>query len=555
MQIIFFFISILISIYINLMVFRNQYTPVLIYWWILSIIFILASVLYQKKSFHIKIRFSIKNLIIILAILLPSIIRITNYNLSRIHGDDLITAYFSATENFAKINFFSGIPSDKGQWVAQFPTMFFALQKIFFLCFGEGVLSVKLSVIPYVLIISLMLFLIIREIFNAKTAIITVILYAFLPISLYHETLGLHFVSSTAPFMIFFYFAILQWKKNRPVYSVLTGLFCGFCYLFYNTSFIAFPLMLILYFLQLINVRKLSVIGNFGLAIVTFLIVLSPYLTYALKYNNYFFSRTSQVSLLSGSWSGIKDKIARGESSTLNEIKESLTISLKSFYQDGIGGHGGYDFGHLAFFEKYSLYLFIAGAIIGIFLIFTNFEVLFIYLTILFCFSAMVFSTPPPAYHRLSLSFPFLSMILSIPFYILLSLNKTNRLIRYIVCVIFIFIYMYFNQQYFLKSIKGEEYHESLRISDYINKNFPGRNIYVASYPGFGFDKVYYFSQGKNAKSITTGYHDGFITTFNPNEKYVYAIIFPEDFNDKFQQLDPNGKIINISKGYSLFVN
>jgi hypothetical protein len=92
-------------------------------------------------------------------------------------------------------------------------------------------------------------------------------------------------------------------------------------------------------------------------------------------------------------------------------------------------------------------------------------------------------------------------------------------------------------------------------ISDYINKYYPGRNIYVASYPGFGFEKVYYFSKGKNAKSIQTGYHDSFLEHFNSNEKYVYAVIFPNDFCPKFASKDKNGKIINISKGYCLFVN
>lgn len=41
----------------------------------------------------------------------------------------------------------------------------------------------------------------------------------------------------------------------------------------------------------------------------------------------------------------------------------------------------------------------------------------------------------------------------------------------------------------------------------------------------------------------------------HPNEKYVYAIIFPQDFEEKFAQLDANGRIIHISKGYSLFAN
>ena len=222
MQIIFFIISILVSIYINLMVFQDKYSPVLIYWWLLSIIFMIIFSVFRRriKINFLNRKFSKKYFFLFLIILLPAIIRIMNYIPNRFHGDDLMTAYFSATHDFTKINFFSGIPQDKVQWVSQFPTMFFALQRIFFIFFGETLLSVKLSVIPYVIVISLMLFLIVRAILNIKTAVIAVVLYAFFAVSIYHETTGLHFISSTAVFMVFFYFAILQWKNNNSLFGM-----------------------------------------------------------------------------------------------------------------------------------------------------------------------------------------------------------------------------------------------------------------------------------------------------------------------------------------------
>ncbi len=556
MKIIIYLLSIIITLCISFAVSTGKYSPVLIYWWILSIVILPLGVLTGKKN-ALKLPSGFVNkkyLLIFLIILLPSIVRIVNFNLNRIHGDDMLTAYFSATENFSKIIFFSGIPSDKTQWQSQFPAPFFALQKFFFLIFGENLLTVKLSVIPYILIVSAALFYIAGKSIPKKIALIAVILYGFLAISLYFDTLGLIFISGTAIYCLFIAALIYGIGKRNDFSSVLTGISCGFCYLFYMTSFIALPVMAIVYFFQFLKYKKSTVIKNFAWALIGFLVVLGPFLTYAFRFDNYFTSRTNQVSLLTGSWSGARERIQKGES-PLIPLKENALNTLKSFYQNDIGGAGGFDFAHQAIFDKFTLILFILGLLIGSTMLFNNLIIFVLFLTIFLSLATVILAVPPPGYHRLTLAFPFISVICALPFATLFKLTKNFKILGYGLIIIFLLIYCFNNEKYFLKSVEKESYNESVMISDYINKNFPGRHIYVAAYPGFGFDKVYYFSQGKNAKSITTGYHDGFITTFNPNEKYVYAIIFPEDFNDKFQQLDPNGKIINISKGYSLFAN
>lgn len=546
-------ISIIISIYADSSIIANNYSPVLIYWWLASIIIFLLAFGRNIKSIHFQIKPVKKKMLLILLLSLPALIRISNYNLSRIHGDDLITAYFSATEKFSGINFFGGIPTDKAQWVSQFPTPFFVLQKFFFMIFGENLLAIKLSVVPYILIVSVMLFLIVKHIFNIKTALVSLILYSFFPISLYLETLGLHFISSTAVFMVFFYFILLNFRQNSRFLAVLTGISCGFCYLFYNTSFIAFPLTLFIFAIQIIKLRKISVITNLIIALIGFSIVMGPYIGYITKHGNYFTSRMEQVSLLTGSWSNAKNRITKGEKTTLI-IKENLLLSVRSLYQNGIGGHGGYTFANLAFLEKYSLYIFLIGLGLSLSL-FKKIEILFIYLILALSFFMMALSTPPPAYHRLALSFPFLVIILSIPFYILFSSKRTSYKIRYFLIFIFILIYVFTSQRYFLMSVSQESNNANLKLASYVNKNFPDRNLRIASFPGFHFEKIYYFSEMKNAITVGTRYHQGYLDNFNPDEKYVYVIIFPNDFNSKFQEKDPNGKIFKFDDYFSLFVN
>jgi len=560
MNIIGLIISILLSLYIDARVFLNSYSPILIFWWIVSIvILLLPSFVGTRNKIRLpKLCFSKKTIFISLVIILPVLVRILNFDPARIHQDDLITAYFSATHDFLKINFFSGIPQDKVQWVAQFATPFFALQKIFFFIFGESLLSIKLSIMPYVFIISFVLFLIVKEIFDEKTAIISVILYSFFPISVYLETIGLHFISSPAAFIVFFYFAILNLKKNTVIYSLLSGISAGFCYLFYITSYIAFPMLIIFFFIQILRITKLSVVRNFFLSIIAFLIVLGPYLTYARTFNNYFTSRTEQVSLLSGSWPGGRERIEKGESPFL-VMKENLIVSVKSLYLDGVGGHGGYTFGQLALFERFSLFLFVVGSILTLLLLSRKVELLLIIIAILASWATLVLSNPPPAYQRFNVAFPFITIIFSLPFFLLLSLKRISSVFRYLTIIFLLMVYILNNQKYFLKSTEKENYHIALNVSSYINNNFPNRNVYVASYPGFAFEKMYYFAPNKAAKKIETNFHDYFLKNFNPNEKYVYVIIFPENYVQKFIDLDPNGRIIKFTYTndifYTLFVN
>lgn len=561
--------SLAINILITIRLFQSNYSHLLILLWILSILLFLISTVEPIKLKTDNLHLSKRLILYLTVIILPSMVRIANFNLDRIHGDDLITAYFSAHYNFDNINFFSAIPQDKGQWVSQFPTIFFILQKIFFLVFGESLLSVKFSIIPYVLLVSLMLFLITKAIFETKTALITLILYAFFAISLYHETLGLHFIASTAVFLVFFYLVLINFKQNKPSLSRQAGIFCGLCYLFYSSSYVAFPLLVLISIIQFLWYKKLSIIYNFILAVVGFLIVLGPFLIYTHKDNNYFLQRINQVSLLTGSWSGAPERIKKGEKPLLI-VKENLVIAIKSFYQNGIGGHGGYEFGRLALLEKFNLYLFIAGLMLGLLLLWRKIELLLVFLIIVISFvTGIVLTIPPPAYHRFSLAFPFLVLITTLPFHLFLSIKKTKTLpsartlipaelsnrIKYVIIIVFLTIYIFNNQIYFQQSVKNENNNELLKLSKYINRNFPHRNVYVASFPSFAFEKIFYFSPGKTVNEIQTDYHDTFLKMFNPAEKYVYVIIFPDAFGKKFAQLDKNGRLINFSEYTSLFVN
>jgi hypothetical protein len=58
------------------------------------------------------------------------------------------------------------------------------------------------------------LYAIARELLDERAAVLSVVLYAFFGPSVYLETLGLHFVSSTAVFLAFFYFSLRELREG-----------------------------------------------------------------------------------------------------------------------------------------------------------------------------------------------------------------------------------------------------------------------------------------------------------------------------------------------------
>lgn len=553
-------LAILLNFFASYKVFRDLQSPFIVFAWLVSLILLVVSQFPRKLKEKIKKRekpkFKVagKIIIISLLVLLPSIVRVSDFNLNRLHGDDLLSAYFSANYNLKKDNFFGPVPKIRGEWVCQFPSPYFVFQKMFFLIFKENSLTVKLSIIPYILIVSIMLFLITKKILNEETAIISIFLYSFFSASLYLETLGLHFISSTAIFLIFFYFLISNPENNFS--SVLAGIACGSCYLFYTSSYIALPFLFLFYLVQLISRKKIQILKNLFLAILGFSLTLGPFLTYIYKTKDFYFSgRFDQVNLLSGTWSGEKDKLKEGKT-VPQIIEKNLKISVESFYKDGLGGHGGYDFNHLALFEKFSLAIFILGTILSLFLFLKVPALFWVWSTILVSFLAgMVLTIPPPPFHRFSTAFPFLILILSLPFYLVLKLKRIKYWLLFLIIIPVVFIYSLNNQRYFYKMTAKENDNANVRLTNFIITNYPDRNIYIAAFPGYNFERLFYFLKGNSNQKIFTEYHNHFLTNFNPKEKYIYVMIFPGYFEEKFQALDPKGKIIKFSNDYSLFAN
>jgi hypothetical protein len=487
-------------------------------------------------------------------ICLPALVRCSNFHMNRAHGDDFLTGYFSATYDL-RSNFFAPVPADGMQWVTQFPCPFFFFQKVFFLLFGESLMTIKFSVLPYVVFVSFFLFLVTRELLNERAAIVAVVLYSFFWPSLYLETLGLHFVSSTAAFLAFFHVTLRQFRTGSLRLAVGSGILAGACCLFYTSSLIALPILALFMVVRWIARGRQAALRSFLLASAAALAVVAPFVVQS-SFNkpNYFLRRIDQVSLLTGEWSDAKQRIASGEDPT-KIVAESFNLSARSLYRNGLSGHGGYDFGHRALFDRLSLTLFVLGSGIGLLHVRRQPEWLMVYAVVLISFFAgLVLTIPPPAFHRFSVVFPFLTIFFVLPLDWLLSQERWGAF-RHGALALALGAFVASDLFSFRAATRGERDYEGLRLARLINRDFPGRDVYVAAFPSFEFARCYYFAPGRKARRVVTDYHQAFLEAFNADERYVYVITIPKDFEEKFARLDPRGRVIHFSPNYSLLVN
>ncbi len=536
------------------LVLRGHDSPWLAVPWILSLFAFAAAANDRPRRGARGPRPSAGALLLLFAAALPVLVRVANMDPARMHADEFITGYFSATHDFAHSSFFGSMP-EKWEWQGQFPKIYFFVQRAFFTLFGASTLTLRLSVQIYVAIVSVMLFLIVREILGRDAAVVAVVLYSFLAVSLYLETLGLFFIGGTAVLTTFLYFALREYRTEGLFYAAASGIACGFCYLMYYSSYIAFPLLLVFFAIHWLRSRSLRVVQNLAIALAGMLLVLAPFLAFGLRSGNSVFGRVSQVSLLTGEWSPYREAIAKGKASPVSVVLDNLALSLKSFFRDDVAGSGGFDFGRLAFFDRFSLALLLTGLLAVLVLVFRKSELLLVLLGLGAALATVALAIPPPTVHRFSITFPFLIILMTIPFALLLRFPKVPHSVRYALAGGLLLLFACANERRFAEAVFRDPAPQELRLSELINQRFNGRNLYVAAFDAFDFQRIFYFRDKWPGRRVETTFHEHLLKRFNRKEKYVYVMILADAFRERFLKADPNGRFYHFSISYSLFAN
>ncbi len=466
---------------------------------------------------HRKDRFALIILILFQLGILWYFVRIpTHY-----HQDEFITAFTSWTlPPITKLDWFAAYPP---VWVSQFPVLFHILQKPFFWIFGPTVTAVRISVWPYAIGILVYLYFLTKILYSRKLAIIVGIIYSAFAPHVYLSSMGLHFISST-----FFYIAALTHFVAGQ--NVAAGIFSGAAYLTYTSSYITYPVI--------------ALIGIFtnrrGLVTTTLvaLLILSPFLVYAATVNNFFTQRVSQVNALWGTWSDpAKQQIA-----PLAIIQKQTIDAFRSLVIPGVGGLGGYNFGKLGLLDTITAVLLAIGFImlLGGAVKKSGNRIVLIALLVPFT-TGFILTTHPPPFHRLSIIYPFLALIVGL----------TITRFRFVVVLSGIVIVAnLLHTNYMIKADANIYPQNSRLIAEYITQNIPpGQPIQIAAYPSFYLGQELLF-RTNNHYPITTGetgnildgYRGGTLLLLNPTKENL----------DKLRAMYPNSSTLRSIDGVSL---
>jgi Dolichyl-phosphate-mannose-protein mannosyltransferase len=537
------------------LVFLGRSGPAAIACWAVSLLLLAGAFQDEVLNASRLLRPTWKRAGLLLLFLLPVVVRVLNTDTCRLHGDGLLTAFFSATEDISPKRFFAEIPENAGQWVCQFPTAFFLLQRLFFHVFGDTLAMVPWSVIPYVFLAGAFLYLSARRVADAFTGVVSVVLYSFLAISLYLETVGLMFVSSTAVFLVFFFFALRALQDDRHGDALLAGVTCGFCYLFYTSSYIALPVLFAVIVLRTLRRRRLEAWRMLALPALGFAVAIGPFITHALKIHNYFLGRIEQVSLLNGQWSNAAERMAKGEGA-LEIVGQNLAVALRAFYTSGIGGHGGYWFAHLSLLDRGTLVLFLTGLAVAVFRMRRRAEIGLVLLVVAASFvTGVVLTIPPPAYHRLAAAFPFFAVVMALPFREVWAFERLSRTARAALVAGGLALFAAGNLNTFSIAALPEYSTVELLFASWINRRYPDRQLYIAAFPANAYEKIAYFATPRRKGKTIADYHDPLLQELNTDEKYVYIVLFADEFKARFQKVDPKGHFKVFAPGWGIFVN
>lgn len=341
------------------------------------------------------------------------------------HIDEFITGYTSQSlADVSRLDWFADFPD---VWVCRFPVLFHVLQKPFFLLLGPSVESLRVSVWPYYVALAFYAAGLGRLLFSSRTGLAAGAIWLFLAGNLYLTSMGLHFISSTFLFTAALYHFLSALKTSHRRHAAAAGILAACCYLTYAGSYVALPVLGVVAALELASrIRRpppntaafprRSLKTPLLAASVLFIVTFSPFLLYALHVRNFLTERVGQVNVVSGSWVE-EDKRARA-AAAMTVLMSQAWDAVKAMAVPGLSGNIGYDFGHQALMDPITAALAGMGLLILLWRA-TRRDVgalqMFVAIGIPFVVNGVLTQHPPP-FHRMSVFFPLLAVLIALPF-------------------------------------------------------------------------------------------------------------------------------------------
>jgi 4-amino-4-deoxy-L-arabinose transferase-like glycosyltransferase len=562
------FLFFILSIYFQLIVFsdivKRTVNNFSLFLWLGSLLLLFIAFPFQKKenekdkkisypSFELK-DFLLISLTILVGLAIRIFLMTNEYSF---HNDEYLTAYFSySLGDISKLDWFGIYPQPR-DWIWQFPLFYFFFQKLFLNIFGITTLTIRLSNLPYLIIIFLSLFLITSYLYGKRAGFLSTLILVFFSPDLYLSRWALHFMSSTAFFLLATYLFLAGIRKEKKHYFALTGFVTGLCYMTYYSSWIT-ALLLFFYALMMIVKKQISkeAAKNLLLSLGIFIYTISPLIIYDRKVENFLFTRINQVKLINGAWSPYKD-LKIFSKRTFEILKEQTTLSIKSFYTDNIGGQGGYLFGKLALLDKITFIFFLIGIFNFLYKIFNKrgLNSIFILTIISVTFiTGMVLTAPPPPFHRISIIFPIICLIIGTTLADIYYLSSEKiKYLGFLFLISTIALILISNILHFKKILAkdGPDDPDYPQIQQYLMKEGK-RFFYVAAFESYGGGKIIFIRSKGTINSITKPLEE-ILKIIPENQTSFLVILYPDE--EKIQKVKtkfPNAQIVHKYQKHAL---
>jgi 4-amino-4-deoxy-L-arabinose transferase-like glycosyltransferase len=441
------------------------------------------------------------------------------------------------------------------------PALYFALQKLFFLLFGESASHVKLSTMPYIAVTAGALFFISRRLLGTVAGLAAVGIYAILAPSVYADTFGTTISASMAFFMLFFAASIVNLRRQEYGTALLAGVTCAFCALAAPTSYVAIPLLFAFPLLSLRCLPLRTVVRGLGVSLAGFALVLLPFVAGAARSKNYFAERLVRVAPVVAPLFGVTLSPEEIEPPGPGVVAK-WKLMTSYLWKDDAGGCCGFNFGQAALLDPVTGILALAGLALGFRLRGIGLEWTMAVSVVAASLFALGFANPPPMITRYSLLLPFVALFLAAPVALLLRDGARGpRAVRWLAAVVLLAGIATANVLHFRFALKrdtagGRGEYEDIKVARYLQKTFPGHDVKVAAFGGFHLGyTLHFFLPGVD---IETDYHQQLLDRLKESQShdYVFVVLFPDEFNGKFLKVDPTGVVVTgISRHYSLFVS
>lgn len=499
-------------------------------------------------------------LILLGAALLPLGPRIANLSMTLSHPDEFALGWFSHEFDLARTSLFGPIP-ETPVWHHQMPALYFALQKLFFLLFGEAPSHVKLSTMPYIAVTAGALFFFSRRLLGTVPGLAVVGIYAILAPSVYADTFGTTITASMAFFMLFFAASVVNLRRQEYGTALLVGVTCAFCALAAPTSYVAIPLLFAFPLLSLRCLPLRTVVRGLGVSLAGFVLVLLPFVAGAVQSKNYFAERLVRVAPVVAPLFGVALSPEEAEPPGPGVVAK-WKLMTSYLWKDDAGGCCGFNFGQAALLDPVTGILTLAGLALGFRRRETRLEWTMAVSVVAASLFALGFANPPPMITRYSLLFPFVALFLSAPVALLLRDGARGpKAVRWLAAALLLAGIATANVLHFRSALKrdtagGRGDYEDIKVARYLQKTFPGHAVKVAAFGGFHLGyTLHFFLPGVD---IETDYHQQLLDRLKESRSrdYVFVVLFPDEFNPKFRKVDPTGVVVTgISRNYSLFVS